>query len=633
MLMSLMRKHAKSWLIKLLIGMIAAVFVFYFGYSFSARRAVKIAYVNGDVISGKEYQKSYRDLLERLQRQYRDVWNDNLIKAFDLRNRALDNLINQKLISQEANRLGLEVTDTEIQKAIMEYPAFQVNGQFDVRRYKSLLSQNRMDHEDFEQSIALDLLDDKLKQFLFSFMEVTDQELLDYYTFNNEKIKISFVLFKPDDFKKSIKVDQGSMEAFFKEHKEDYRIPEKVKLAYLLIDPRSFRDQVKPTEREISDYYEFHTDTYFQPKQVRARHILFKVSKDATEAEETKIREKAEEVLKEARQGKDFAALARKYSEGPTKSKGGDLGYFSAGHMVKAFEDVAFSLKVGEISDLVRTPFGYHIIKVEDIKEAHTKTLEEVRSQIVESLIAEGSTELAHEKGLSLIDQMPYDADLAQYAANHGLAVKYTDYFSQDEPIPSIRGSAALRKSLFSLEKNETSELVELKGKFYLFQVVDRKESYLPGIEEVAEKVKGDFTNHLAAKEATASAENYLAELKGGKAWEVLARDKDLKPEETDFFTRQGPIKEIGGEPALKEMLFGLSKEKRYPDTIFENNQGAFVFRWEAYQGIDDKRYEDEKEEQRFSLMQIKHRRAFDNWLDVLKNKAEIEIVTPVAGE
>ena len=136
MVLSIMRKHAKSWLIKFLIGIIAVVFIFYFGYSFTAKKGLKIAYVNGEVISGPEYQKAYRDLLEPLRRQYKDLWNDNMIKVFDLKNRALENLINQKLITQDAKKLGLDVTESEIQQAIMDYPAFQVNGQFDIRRYK-----------------------------------------------------------------------------------------------------------------------------------------------------------------------------------------------------------------------------------------------------------------------------------------------------------------------------------------------------------------------------------------------------------------------------------------------------------------------------------------------------------------
>ncbi|UCF57505.1 MAG: SurA N-terminal domain-containing protein, partial [Deltaproteobacteria bacterium] len=240
MVLSLMRRHAKSWLIKFLIGMIAVVFIFYFGYSFTARRGVKIAYVNGEPISGLEYQKSYRRLLEALQRDYKNVWSENLIEVFDLRNKALENLINQKLVSQEARRIGLDITEKEIQNEILTYPAFQYNGRFDESRYRALLSHNRMKPEDFEAGIAQDLLQRKLRQFLMTFSPVTEQELSDHYTFSNQKVKISFVQFLPKNFEKSVKYDPKSMEEYFDEHKEKYRVPEKIKIAYITIDPDKF---------------------------------------------------------------------------------------------------------------------------------------------------------------------------------------------------------------------------------------------------------------------------------------------------------------------------------------------------------------------------------------------------------
>jgi len=632
MLLSMMRKHAKSWLIKLLIGIIALVFIFYFGYSFTARQGLKIAYVNGELISGMEYQKEYHDLVDGLRRQYKQIWNDNLIKVFDLKNRALESLINKKLISKEAKKLGLDVTETEVQKAIMDYPAFQVNGQFHMGRYQALLSNNRMKPEDFEASMAQQLLDGKVKQFLFAFMEVTDREVLDHYTFANEKVKISFVRFKPDIYKKSIKPDQTSMEEFFKKNREVYRVPEKIKTAWLELNPGAFREQVKIEDKEIEGYYEYRMDTFIEPHQVKARHILFKLSEDVTEEKEKEVRDIAKGVLSETRQGKDFAALAKKYSEGPTKSKGGDLGYFKAGQMDKSFEDAAFKLKKGEISDLVRTRFGYHIIKVEDIKEARTKPLEEVRDQIVEGIITNVSTELAHEKGLTLIDQMPYDADLSSYAADHDLEVKYTGYFSQDEPIQGIGGTDTLRQSLFALEGKETSELIELEGKFYLFQVVDRKASYVPEMDEVAIKVKEALIVDLAAREARAAAENFLAGLNKGKPWSELAKEKQKKAEETGFFSRRDTVPKLGNVQGLQEAVFGLSQDKKYPDTIFENDLGAYVIRWEAYKGIDEPEYLKEKEKYRMSLMQVKHKSAFENWLLDLRKNAEVEIVTPVTG-
>ncbi len=630
MVLSLMRKHAKSWLIKFLIGIIAIVFIFYFGYSFTARQGVKIAYVNGELITGIEYQKSYNDLVESFRNQYRDFWNENLIKVLDLKNRALNNLINDKLISQEARRLGLEVTESESQKAIMRYPAFQIGGSFDIRRYKGLLAQNRMTPEEFEASMAHGLLDQKLRQFLSAFIQVTHQELLDRYTYDNEQIKVKFVRFKPEDFKKSLNPDPDSMKTYFKKNKEDYRVPEKINITYILIDPESLKAQVKVTDAEIRDYYEYHLDTFKQPKKVRARHILFKLGEDATEEEKEAVRKKAQEILKKVNQGEDFAALAEKYSEGPTSSKGGDLGYFSAGQMVKPFEDAAMAMKEGEVSEPVRTQFGYHLIKVEDIKEARTKPLDEVQNQIKENIINNASTALAHEKGLSIMDQMPYDVDLSRYAAEHSLESHKSGFFSLDQDIPGIGGTVKLREALFALQKGETSDLTELEGKFYIFQVAERKESYLPKMDEVAEKVKADFLEHLAKEKAVDAAEAYLAELRKGKAWSDLARERNIKPNETDFFTRNRTIDEIGYDRDLNQALFDLNEDKPYLEKVFKNDNGAFVIRWGAYKGIDQEKFKEEKEKYRDSLLLTKHRRTFENWLESLRRDAEIEIVTPV---
>ena len=173
MLLSMMRRHAKSWLIKLLIGIIAVVFIFYFGYSFTSKEGVKVAVVNGEIISGLEYQKAYRDLLANLQKQYKNVWSDNLIKVFDLKNRALEGLIDEKLLSQEARRIGLDVTKEEIRNEILAFPAFQFRGGFDEDRYRTLLLNNRMKPENFEKSVAQELLQRELGQLLSTFLPVS----------------------------------------------------------------------------------------------------------------------------------------------------------------------------------------------------------------------------------------------------------------------------------------------------------------------------------------------------------------------------------------------------------------------------------------------------------------------------
>ncbi len=633
MLLSLMRKHAKSWLIKFLIAIIALVFVFYFGYSFTSRDGVKVAFINGEYITGQEYNRAYRNLLQALQREYKSVWSENLIKAFDLENRAFNNLVNEKVITQEARKLGLDVTEKEVQDRIIAYPAFQFQGRFDEERYQWLLRQNGMKAEVFEAEISRQLLREKVEQFLTTFLPVTDNEVLDQYNYNKQQIKIGYVHFQPEKLKESVTLDQSKLGPFFDDRKENYRVPEKIKLAYIVIDPETFKENAVPSEQQITEYYEDNQEMFKQEKEVKARHILFKLSKDTSEEEEKKIKEKALSVLKMAREGDDFDALAKEYSEGPTGEKGGDLGFFPQGRMVKPFEEAAFKMKKDEISDLVKTSFGYHIIWVEDIREARMKSLDEAKKQITETLTNIVTADLAHEKGLSLIDQMPYEVDLGKYASEHKMPIEQTDYFSQNENIPGIGNDDKLRQSLFSLEKGDVSELVELVNKFYIIQIADNQPSYLPELDEVRKKVEEDFRLHLAQIEAKSTAESFLAQLKEGKNWDELAKKNQLTPKSSDFITRNDVVPDIGYNPGLQEAAFSLNENKKYPEDVLENARGAFVIRWEGKKGIDEKKYLEEKEDYRQSLTMARDQILIGGWLENLKKEAEIKDLRSNGGQ
>jgi len=630
MLLGIMRKHAKSWLIKTLIAIIAIVFVFYFGYSFTSDRTIKVASVNGEIITGLEYRKAYSELREALFRQYRDVWSDNLVEMFDLKNRALESLIMEKLISMEARKLGLDVTENEIQQAVMRYPGFQTDGRFDLGRYRALLAQNRMEPEDFEAGIARELLGNKLRQFVLGFVPATEEEARDYFKYLNEKIRISYITFDPDQFLEEVAPSESEMESYFQEHKEAYRIPEKIRLTYISLDPKDFTSEVVLPERAMENYYDYHHDSFIEPKEVRARHILFKVPSSAGEQDVEEIKKKAEEVLKQARDGADFSALAQKYSEGPTGSEGGDLGYFTKGDMEKPFEDSAFNLEIGAISDIVRTSHGFHIIKIEDIKPSREKPLEDVREKIEADLRLIEATAIARERGLSLLDQMPYEVDLAEYAERHGLASRETPAFSKGEPIPGINGSEELQQSLFSLPTGDVSDLMEVDGKYYLFQVQEREKSRLPSFQEVAEDVKPDVTRHLAGLKAEAAASEFLKEASAGGAWGKLAAEKGLEIVKTDFFSRTEPVEPIGRRGEFNEIVFSLHEGKRFPDEVFQDTEGAFVFRWEEAQPFDEETFKKEKGRYLFQAMTMKHQAAFNGWLESLRQKADVEILTPL---
>ena len=319
MLLSLMRKHAKSWLIKFLIAIIAIVFIFYFGYSFKSDEGIKVASVNGELISGKEYQKAKRNRLEALQRTYKNVWSDNLIDVFDVKNRALQELVDQILISQEAKRIGLDVTKEEIQQRISAYPAFQFRGRFDLSRYQSLLQRNRMKEEDFEKGVAQELLQEKVGQFLATFTPVTDQDVLEQYTFVREKVKIIYVEFSPDRYKASVKVDPVAREKYFQENKEKYRIPEKIKITYISLDPKRFEDQIRVSEQEVRDYYDDRLESFKEKDQVKARHILFKLEQGAEEAEEKRCVKRHLRFLQRRARGKILPSWPKNTRKAPAR--------------------------------------------------------------------------------------------------------------------------------------------------------------------------------------------------------------------------------------------------------------------------------------------------------------------------
>jgi len=630
MFITTIRKHSKSFMIKVMIGLIAIVFIFWGIYAIRGRPGSKIAYVNGELITGLEYEAVYREMLKSVQQQYKEYWNENLIEVFQIKQRALESLINKRLISQEAARIGLGITDDEVAHAILTYPAFQINGEFDEGRYRSLLRYNRMEPADFESGIKLDLLGQKVNQTIRSFFPISETEILLYYTYQKEQIAIGFVVFNPKDFEGRIEASETKKEEYFEANKEKYRTPAKIKIAFLTIDPSDYLDKVNVAEEEISDFYELNPERFKEPEQVRARHILIKVPPDAAESEDAKAKEEALAILKEARDGKDFAGLAKKHSQGPTASKGGDLGYFTRGQMLKPFEELAFSLKKGEIGGPVRTRFGWHIIKVEDRKEAVLRTLPEVRDQIETLIRKDVAREMADERILTLLDQMPYDIDLATYAAQQGLTVDESDYFPKNGSIPGFGDNERLKRSINSLEKGEISEIIEHDGKFHLIQVVDIRDSYIPKITEVSDQVHRDLEDHLALVAAKQEAEQFLKELKGNADWHGLAKKRDFKTAETGFFRRGESIPTIGYAPLLSEAAFSLSAQKRYPDEVFEANKGVYVIRWLARKDIDMKDFEKEKNDYKQMLVSAKERRIFDAWLQSLKDKAQVKIVTPI---
>ena len=398
-----MRKHAGSWLIKVILGAIVVVFVLWGVGSWTSQRSGRVASVNGDTITIDEYRITYKRLIDQVRQSFGNNANDELIKSLQLEQKALDQLVDNLLMRQEAIALDIQVSDEDLSRAIRSISAFQVAGVFDPRRYQVILASNDLTPETFETSQRDALLIQKLNTFITGSVKVADPEAVEWFKWNNATVNLDFFLLEADRYNE-IAVTDDEIEEYFDTRKDSYKTDPALKVRYLKFDPKLYVAQVEISDDEIGEYYDEHPAEFQNPKTVEARHILIKVDPQASPEDVAKAKERIDSVLQKAKDGQDFAELAKQFSEGPSKDKGGYLGTFRRDAMVKPFSDKAFSMKAGDISDPVKTQFGWHIIKVDKVNDASTTSLSDATDTIRQKLAAEYSKNLAYDAAESVFD-------------------------------------------------------------------------------------------------------------------------------------------------------------------------------------------------------------------------------------
>jgi peptidyl-prolyl cis-trans isomerase D len=625
-MLSLMRKHAQSWLIKLALGAIVVVFIFWGVGSYRAQKGNRIAVVNGAPIVLEEFRGVYDQMLQAYRGQFGDALDEKLIKSLNLREQTLDQLIERQLLFQEATRLNFRVTDRELLTAIQQVPAFQRHGHFHPRQYERVLTNNRMTPEMYEESKRYELLIEKLQSFLFGSVKVSEAEARESYKWLQEEVSIEYVVFKPSAYSNE-EVTPEEIEAYFSEHQKTYEIPPKVKVQYLRLDFKEFEAKAKVSEEQISTYFDLNKDNYGTPKKVRARHILLEAASDAKTELSEKARKKALDVLKEARSGKDFGELARNYSDDPgSRDKGGDLGFFTKDRMVKPFSDVAFSMKIGEISEPIRTPFGWHIIKVEEIQEAKEPVLAEVADQIRNKLVEDEARTLAFDRAEEIYEACYGAGNISEVAKRNQLKVHETDLFPENGPIEGVKEAREFSKTAFALGENEVGEPIQLSDGYYILQLVAKQAASIPALKSVKEKVKLSLIEEKRNDLARKDAEAFLNEVRGGGELLKAADSRDLKAGITGFFKRSGVIPELGVEREMQESAFALSRSKPFPDAVIKGKQGYYVLRFRARQEADPGAFEGTKSEITNSLLFQKRQKTIGEFLAGLREKSEIII-------
>src|SRR5919204_1014489 len=382
-------RNAQAWVIKGVLLAVVLAFVVTIFYQWGVRSGggpsrSEVATIFGQPISVREFQSMYN----ALQQQYRALLRMpevDLSAQFNFREMALEELAKRAILLRLAEQYGVVVTQQELDDHIFGMAPFQEQGRFSFARYQAVLRSQvpPIAPRQFEAQQRQALLLQKVITLLTEGLQVTDAEVEQMYRHDNEQIAVRYIMLTASAFEAQVTMTDEELQAYYEAHKEAYRDPEQRQIRYVAIPLQRFTQHYNPTAAEVNDYYTGHLETFQRPEQVRARHILFKVASSATAEQEAQVRTRAEAVLAALRNGEDFATLAKQYSEDTaTAEQGGDLGYFPRGQMVAPFEDAAFSLPVGQISDVIRTPFGWHILQVEDKRAADTKPLAEVESEI-----------------------------------------------------------------------------------------------------------------------------------------------------------------------------------------------------------------------------------------------------------
>jgi len=623
-MLKLMRDYASSWLIKFILGAIVIVFVFWGVGSFTSKRASKVAMVNGDVITMQEYNNAYNQMIENLQQRFGNNLDENMLKMLNVKQQTLDQLIEKRLILQQAEKLDFRVSDDELADFIRNMKVFQNEGRFDNRLYNRVLNHYRMTPEGFEELQKESILVEKMRSFVSDSVKISDNEAKEWFNYTNASVNIDFVVLRPDSYKES-DLTAEEIKAYFEEHKSEYKTDPRVNVRYIHFNPDDYTGGINISDAEIQDYYDTNQAEFETEKTVEARHILIKVDQDALPEIVGEKKERALEIMKMALKDHDFAELARKYSEGPSSKGGGYLGYFKKQEMVKPFADKAFAMRAGEISEPVRTRFGWHIIKIDNIKDASTRSFEEAKLDIEKKLVAKQAKNITYDETEAVSDAFFEGDDFTETARKKNMEV-FTADFSAKGPAKVVSNPAKFASAAFALEPLEISNPLDFDNGYYILQLINKIPSKIPFFDTIKDRVETDLQKEKKETRARSDAETLLSSINGGQSMEAAGKTFSLTPQSTGFFKRSDSIPRIGNSPEIAVAAFLLNSKNPLADKVLKAADGYYIIRQKQRKAPDADAFEKEKEGVRTRLLQQKRFDAFKTWLAHVKEKGEVNI-------
>lgn len=517
-----------------------------------------VAQVNGRDVTAGQFLQRYNSQMQAYRSAYGGSLNDQLLRQLGVDRQILQQMIDEQAALIEAERQGIAVSDEELAQRIFAIPGLQENGRFiGEERYEILLRSQLppMTKAQFEDNLRRSLMVDKLRGALTDWMTVSDAELEREFTKRNEKVKLQVVALTADRFRDQVMVTDADVASFFDTRKEQYRVGEQRKVKMLIVDRAQALPKVIVPAGDVQRYYNDNIAQYQTPEQVRASHILL----GTAGKDEATVRKQAEDLLQQVKGGADFAALATKFSEDEgSKVNGGDLDYFGRGRMVPEFETAAFALEPGQTSELVKSQFGFHIIRVTDKKAAVTRPLDEVRTQIEDQLKQQRVEQQLTARATELAGRIDDPSDLDTVGREAGLALSESDFFGRTDAVPGLGAAPQVAAAAFELADGSVSASIASPRGPVFITVTAKKEPYVPMLDEVKDRVREDLIVSRATELSRQRAAAIATSLRSAANFAAAAKAQGLEATETQLITRQSPLPNIGVNAKVDEAAFSL---------------------------------------------------------------------------
>ncbi|HEY6895731.1 MAG TPA: SurA N-terminal domain-containing protein [Rhodocyclaceae bacterium] len=512
---------------QLVLALITLPFAFWGvdSYVKNAGSANDVASVDGIKISVQEFHQALQSQQDRMRGSLGRQVPPEMLDNPEIRHAVLDNLVTQKLLQRHAGKAHLGVSDEQLYQIISSAPELQENGQFSKSRYEQLVAAQGMSKEMFEARVRQDLTNQQLLGVVNAAAIPGHESAGRLISAVLQERTIGEAVHRVDDFASQVKLAPDAAKAFYDSNRKLFELPERIKAEYLVLDKQALAAQLNPSDDEIKAYYNSHADQFKQPEERRASHILINVDKAAPEAAVNAAKAKAEALLAEVKKNPaSFAAVAKQNSQDPgSANKGGDLDWFRRGMMVKAFDDAVFAMKEGQISELVRSDFGFHIITVTGIHGGRARSLDEVKTEVIIALREQTAQKKFAEMSVDFTNMVYEQADSLKPAVDKfHLAAQQTGWFAKNAKEAGALSHPKLLEALFStdaIQNKRNTEAVEVApGVLISARVAEHSPATVKAFEEVKAEIEKRLTREEAAKLAKKSGEDELARLSKGEA-------------------------------------------------------------------------------------------------------------------